>query len=401
MSSFREPPPRPFLKWVGGKTQLLPELLKTVEAAQPYRHYHEPFLGGGALFFALARTGRLKETSYLSDVNQNLTEAYIGLRDETEVVIELLKEHRTKHSEKYYYKVRGGVPHTLAERAARLIYLNKTCYNGLYRENSKGQFNAPFGRYKSPLICDEENLRAVAKALSGVNIATKGFALVLGSAKRGDLVYFDPPYHPVSETANFTAYSRGGFPERAQRDLRDICARLTKRGVKTILSNSMTDFTRTLYKDYFFYRVFANRVVNSRAERRGKVQEALITNFRLLVDGERILEQHIPLPHGTDGGIERIQAREWLIKNNYRDVGNLIDEVLAEWRSQGKLTRRNWWGILAGDTHGNPRTVAGRTFPILRSAQLRQGVPVSSAALCRNPKEEIPPICVTARWSQE
>ncbi len=401
MSSFREPPPRPFLKWVGGKRQLLPELLKTVEAAQPYRHYHEPFLGGGALFFALARTGRLRETSYLSDVNQNLTEAYIGLRDETEVVIELLKKHRAKHTEKYYYKVRGRVPHTLAERAARLIYLNKTCYNGLYRENSKGQFNAPFGRYKNPLICDEENLRAVAKALSGVNIATKGFALVLGSAKRGDLVYFDPPYHPVSETASFTAYSRGGFPERAQRELRDICARLTKRGVKTILSNSMTDFTRTLYKDYFFYRVFAKRVVNSNAERRGKVPEALITNFRLSVDGDRILEQHIPLPHDTDGGIERIQAREWLIRNNYQDVGNLIDEVLAEWRSQGKLTRRNWWGILAGDTHGNPRTVAGRTFPILRSAQLRQGVPVSSAALCRDPKEEIPPICVTARWSQE
>jgi D12 class N6 adenine-specific DNA methyltransferase len=214
-------------------------------------------------------------------------------------------------------------------------------------------------------------------------------------------VYFDPPYHPVSETANFAAYAKGGFPESAQRELRDIFARLTRGGVKVILSNSMTDFTRTLYKDYIIYQVFANRVVNSRADRRGKVPEALITNFRLLVDGERILEQHIPLPRGTDGGIERIQAREWLIQNNYRDVGDLIDEVLAEWRSQGKLTRRNWWEILAGDAHGNPKTVAGRTFPILRSAQLRQGVPVSSAALCRNPKEEIPPICVMARWSQE
>ncbi len=338
MSSFREPPPRPFLKWVGGKRQLLPELLKAVEAARPYRHCHEPFLGGSALFFALARTNQLKRISYLSDVNQNLIEAYIGLRDNTELVVELLKKHRTKHREKYYYKIRSRVPDTLAERAARLIYLNKTCYNGLYRENSIGQFNAPFGRYKSPLICDEENLRAVARTFSGVSIEARGFVSVLEVAKRGDLVYLDPPYHPLSETADFTAYSKSGFPENAQRELRDVFGGLAKRGVKVILSNSMTDFTRRLYKDYFIYRVFANRVVNSRSDRRAKVPEALITNFPMTVDGKRILEKNIPLPSGINGGIERMLAKEWLIQNNYRDIADLIDELVAEWKAQGKRT---------------------------------------------------------------
>jgi len=163
----------------------------------------------------------------------------------------------------------------------------------------------------------------------------------------------------------------------------------------------MTDFTCSVYKDYFIYQVFANRVVNSRADRRGKVPEALITNFPLTIDGEHILEQTIPLARGTGVGIERMLAREWLIQNNYRDIADLIEEVVAEWKAQDKRTRRNWWEILAGDAHGNPRTVAGKTFPVLRAAQIRQGVPVSSAAICRNPKEEIPPIRVTARWPQE
>ena len=214
-------------------------------------------------------------------------------------------------------------------------------------------------------------------------------------------MYFDPTYHPVSETADFTAYSKGGFPESAQRELGDVFTGLTKRGVKVILSNSMTDFTCSVYKDYFIYQVFANRVVNSRADRRGKVPEALITNFPLTIDGEHILEQTIPLARGTGVGIERMLAREWLIQNNYRDIADLIEEVVAEWKAQDKRTRRNWWEILAGDAHGNPRTVTGKTFPVLRAAQIRQGVPVSSAAICRNPKEEIPPIRVTARWPQE
>jgi len=399
MSSFREPPPRPFLKWVGGKRQLLPELLKAVEAAKPYRRYHEPFLGGGALFFALARTGQLRGTSYLSDVNKNLIEACLGVRDDVETVVKLLREHKARHCESYYYEVRSNVPRALTKKAARLIYLNKTCYNGLYRENSKGKFNAPFGRYKNPKICDEENLRVVSKTLSGVSIEARSFASVLTFAKRGDLVYFDPPYQPISETADFTSYAKEGFSESEQKDLSAVFARLANRGVKVILSNSKTDFIVELYKSYFVYQVFANRVVNSKADRRGKIPEALITSFPLPVDGQRILQHNVSFSH-SDNGIERMLAKEWLLQNNYKAIVKLIDEVVAEWKAQGKATRRNWWEILAGDTNGNPRIVAGRTFPVLRTAQLRQGVPVSPAALCRNPNEEAPPIRVTARWSQ-
>ncbi|MCP4041489.1 MAG: DNA adenine methylase [Gammaproteobacteria bacterium] len=272
-------PPRPFLKWVGGKRQLLPELLKAIEAAEAFKHYHEPFLGGGALFFALANTGRLKAGSYLSDINKNLIDAYLGVRNEVEAIIELLKAHKRRHNETYFYEVRAGTPRKLARCAARIIYLNKTCFNGLYRENSKGKFNTPFGRYKNPKICDEENLRAVSQALQEVEIAMHDFTTVLEHAKRGDLVYFDPPYNPVSKTADFTAYSRGGFDASAQERLAEVSTTLATRGVKVILSNSMTEFTKKLYKDFYIYEVMASRRVNSRADRRGKVAEALITSF--------------------------------------------------------------------------------------------------------------------------
>lgn len=401
MSSFREPPPRPFLKWVGGKRQLVPELLKVVEAAKPYRRYHEPFFGGGALFFALARTGQLTGKPRVSDVNKNLIEAYLAVRDDVETVVKLLREHKARHCESYYYEVRSNVPRALTKKAARLIYLNRTCFNGLYRENSKGKFNAPLGRYKNPTICDEENLRAVSKTLAGISIEACSFASVLTFAKRGDLVYFDPPYQPISETAFFTAYSKKGFSETAQKELAEAFARLANRGVKVILSNSITDFTVELYnKSYFVYQVFANRFVNSKADRRGKIPEALITSFPLPVDGERILQLNVPFSPSDSGGIERMLAKEWLLQNNYTAIAKLIDEVVAEWKAQGKATRRNWWEILAGDTNGNPRIIAGRAFPVLRTAQLRQGVPVSSAALCHNPNEEAPPIRVTTRWSR-
>ena len=160
------PTPRPILKWAGGKRQLLGELLGCVTAANPYGRYHEPFLGGGALFFELARTGKLDQPAALSDVNQNLVEVYQAVRDQTETVIELLKQHTQAHEKDHYYSVRADVPDELAARAARFIYLNKTCFNGLYRENQKGQFNVPMGRYKNPRICDADNLRAAAKALA-------------------------------------------------------------------------------------------------------------------------------------------------------------------------------------------------------------------------------------------
>ncbi len=271
--------PRPFLKWVGGKGQLLPELVKRVEMAGDFGRYHEPFLGGGALFFELYRTGKLKKKAYLSDNNPRLIEAYVGVRDEVDAVIDLLQRHKRRHSEDHFYRVRAKSPKSLAERAARVIYLNKTCYNGLYRENRKGQFNAPFGRYKNPVICDEDNLRAVSKALKKASIESRHFQTVADRAAPGDLVYFDPPYHPVSKTASFEGYHQGAFGEDSQRLLSEVFAKLAAKRVYVLLSNSMTGLIRELYKPYHIDTVQAARAVNSRADKRGKVAEALVRSF--------------------------------------------------------------------------------------------------------------------------
>lgn len=277
--------PRPFLKWVGGKRQLLPELLARVERAGAFGRYHEPFVGGGALFFELHRLGLLKKHAFLSDYNPRLIETYEGVRDHVDEVIALLERHKKRHSEDHFYRVRalGEAPEkagkTVSERAARIIYLNRTCYNGLYRENSKGQFNTPLGRYKNPRICDEVNLRAVSKALKKAKIEHRHFESVVEQAKPGDLVYFDPPYHPVSKTASFTAYDQGGFGEDSQRLLALVYERLHEKGVNVILSNSMTDLIRDLYRAYTVDEVYAARAINSRADRRGKVSEALVRNF--------------------------------------------------------------------------------------------------------------------------
>ena len=281
--------PRPFLKWVGGKGQLLPELMARVGKAGDFGRYHEPFVGGGALFFELYKTGRLRKHAWLSDNNPRLIETYQGVKLHVDEIIKLLKCHKAAHCEEYYYEVRAKVPKTLTARAARIIYLNKTCYNGLYRENSKGQFNTPFGRYKNPQICDEENLRAVSMALKKAKIENRHFETVVDAAESGDLVYFDPPYHPVSKTASFIAYTphkrekgildRGTFGEDSQRLLARVYEQLHAKGVKILLSNSMTDFVRDLYGGFRIDQVAANRAVNSRADRRGKVSEALVRNF--------------------------------------------------------------------------------------------------------------------------
>ncbi|HOS02620.1 MAG TPA: DNA adenine methylase [Candidatus Hydrogenedentes bacterium] len=272
--------PRPFLKWVGGKGQLLPELLKAVEAAGAFGKYHEPFVGGGALFFELSRLGRMKgRKAFLSDNNAGLIEAYKGVQENAEAIIALLHGHKEKHCEAYFYAMRADVPSDAIARAARVIYLNKTCFNGLYRENSKGLFNTPFGRYKNPLICDEENLRAVAAALKDARIEQRPFETVIARAAKGDFVYFDPPYHPVSKTASFTSYDKGGFGEDQQRRLAEVFAELDRRGVKALLSNSKTPFIEELYRAFTLREVFATRAINSKADRRGAVSEVLVSNF--------------------------------------------------------------------------------------------------------------------------
>lgn len=274
------PAPRPFLKWAGGKGQLLNELVPRILAAGSITAYHEPFLGGGAVFFELARTGKLPDKVYLSDINTRLMSAYLGVRDCVEKVLARLQVYAQQHNKDHYYQVRAESPDSLSEQAARIIYLNRTCFNGLFRENSRGQFNVPMGRYLNPCICDPVNLRACSEVLKRADLQVQPFAGVLKVAKPGDLVYFDPPYVPLSRTSSFTSYNKDGFKEEDQRTLANVCQELARRGVWVLLSNSMTPLVESLYKvDFRIEVVHATRNVNSRADARGKVAEALISNI--------------------------------------------------------------------------------------------------------------------------
>lgn len=214
------------------------------------------------------------------DINPELVNVFCCVRDRVDELIDLLKQHRDRHCSDYYYHMRSWAEGTSVERAARLIYLNKTCFNGLYRENSKGQFNVPIGRYKKPMICDPGLLRAAASALASTRIELQPFEAVLNYAhSRHDFVYFDPPYYPISATSRFTAYNRYSFSEADQIRLRDTVTALANRGVKVMLSNSDCSFVRDLYKDFRIHTILAARAINSNAERRGKITEVLVTTY--------------------------------------------------------------------------------------------------------------------------
>ncbi len=263
--------PRPFLKWAGGKGQLIPQYIP--HFPKHFSTYYEPFLGGGAIFFYLQPA-----QSFLMDINPELVNVFCCVRDEVEKLIELLKQHRDRHCPEYYYFMRSQISASNVERAARLIYLNKTCFNGLYRENSKGQFNVPLGRYKNPAICDPEHLRAASRALQNARIEVQPFEAVLAYARSfKDFVYFDPPYHPISATSKFTSYNRYTFSSEDQIRLRDTFATLANRGVQVMLSNSDCPFIRDLYRGFTIHTIQAARSINSNAEKRGKITELLIT----------------------------------------------------------------------------------------------------------------------------
>jgi DNA adenine methylase len=273
-----EGPCRPFVKWAGGKRQLLPELKRYVP--ERFERYIEPFVGGGALFFGLS--GRIATSPHspralLGDVNERLIRTYQGVRDSVEDVIEVLRGYR--HEEKFYYQLReqpiDGCSD--AEVAAWLIYLNKIGFNGLYRVNRQNRFNVPFGRHKNPTICDAATLRACSRALSGVDLAVIDFEQAAARAQAGDLVYFDPPYVPLSLTSSFTKYTSDGFDAERQVRLRDVALSLKQRGVHVLLSNSSADSVRELYsKDFEIVEVSATRLVNSKATRRGAITELVI-----------------------------------------------------------------------------------------------------------------------------
>lgn len=266
---------RPFIKWAGGKSRLLEQYKPFLPI--DYERYHEPFLGGGALFFYLAPQLQAQgKQAFLSDLNPELVNVYRCVRDQVEALIELLWIHKQKHGKTHYYEVRSQLPTDAITRAARFIYLNKTCYNGLYRENSKGGFNVPIGRYKNPKICAPDLLRAASAALQIADISERPFSAVLDRAKdASDFVYFDPPYHPISQTSRFTAYSRYRFGVEQQRELRDAITQLAARQVNVLVSNSDCPFVRELYADFDIKTIDAARSINSKASKRGKITEVL------------------------------------------------------------------------------------------------------------------------------
>ncbi len=278
--------PRPFLKWAGGKTQLLQQYQELLP--KRFQNYYEPFLGGGAVFFHLYETQKPPVKSFLMDVNLELINVYRCVKDDVQGLIDHLHIHRSQHSKDYYYGVRGK--HVLpefwfengnnVERAARFIYLNKTCFNGLYRENSKGQFNVPMGSYKKPPILDADLLQAASSALQNASIEAQSFEVIAEHATTAkDFVYFDPPYFPISDTSKFTAYSRDAFTTEDQIRLRDTFATLAKRRVKVMLSNSDCPFVRDLYQDFNIHTIKASRHINSKGSKRGKITEVLVTSY--------------------------------------------------------------------------------------------------------------------------
>lgn len=272
----------PVVKWVGGKRQLLPEIKKYTP--KKYNTYFEPFVGGGAVLFELQ-----PNQAIVNDINKELINVYSVIQNNVDELIETLSNQEIyANTSDCYYKIRelDREPKkfnklTGIERAARILYLNKTCYNGLYRVNSMGEFNSPFGSYKNPNIINEVTLRAVSKYFNESNIKflNGDFEKVLKTAKKGDFVYFDPPYAPISKTSNFTGYNENGFGENEQIRLKEMCDSLNKKGVKFLLSNSDCEFIRELYKEYIIVTIKAKRAINSNGNNRGAVSEVLIRNY--------------------------------------------------------------------------------------------------------------------------
>ncbi len=270
---------RPVLKWVGGKRQIINQIIEYVP--KNFSTYYEPFLGGGAVLFELQ-----PKKAIINDINAELINLYEIIKKNVEELIEDLKQH--KNEKAYFYHLRELDRNkeeynrlTPSQKAARLVYLNKTCYNGLFRVNKAGQFNTPFGNYKNPNIVDEYTLKAVSNYFNKAQISftCQDFEDTLKGIRKGAFVYFDPPYDPISDTSSFTGYDKGGFDRNEQIRLKKTCDWLNDKNVKFLLSNSATDFIKELYKDYKIVTVQAKRAINSISEKRGEIDEVLVMNF--------------------------------------------------------------------------------------------------------------------------
>jgi len=276
---------KPYLKWAGGKRQLLPQIKEYLPKKLSDMRYYEPFIGAGALFFEIQ-----PRRAVINDINEQLIVTYDVIRNNVDDLIEVLAEHKAHHGEEHYYNVReqdrdveSFAKLNPVQKAARIIYLNKTCYNGLYRVNSQGLFNVPYGRYANPAIYDEPILRGISRYLNSVDVKIHcgDFADVVKKAGKGSFIYFDPPYHSPNNT-NFTGYQVGGFNDDEQRRLQTVFCERTDAGAKCLLSNSDTGFIRELYSDERFeiVTVRAKRVINSDSAGRGEVGEVLIKNWK-------------------------------------------------------------------------------------------------------------------------
>jgi len=267
------------IKWAGGKKQLLeqfePFFPKQIE------RYFEPFVGGGTVAFFLLKNHLEIKKIFLSDINQELIITYNAVKNNIDELITLLKEYKIKHNKEFYYEMRAEDVKKLSpvQIAARFIYLNRTCFNGLYRVNSKGGFNVPIGSYKNPTICNEEDLREISELLQKDDVKVAQFDEAVKEAKKGDFIYFDPPYYPLNKGKSFTTYTKDNFLEKEQEKLAELFRELDKRGCKVMLSNSDTDFIKNLYKGYKINFVKATRMINCDATKRGKINEVVITNY--------------------------------------------------------------------------------------------------------------------------
>ncbi len=272
---------QPFLKWAGGKRQLLPVIKEYLP--QKFTQYYEPFIGAGAVLFSLQ-----PKKSVINDTNGELINCYQVIKDHPEQLLELCQQHRENNSKEYFYLLREQdrrndfKDRSPQERAARIIYLNKTCFNGLFRVNSSGQFNVPYGNYSNPVIADPAVIRSVSAYLNqrNVRILQGDFAKAVATARKGAFIYFDPPYHPISDTSSFTGYSVNGFGEQEQIRLKEVCDKLTERGCQVLISNSSASLIQKLYSDpnYKIVEVKAKRAINAVASRRGRINELLIHN---------------------------------------------------------------------------------------------------------------------------
>ena len=374
---------RPFLKWAGAKTKVIPALLPMLPAGA--RRFIEPFIGSGAVFL-----NTNYRTNLLSDSNEDIISLYSVLKLQGEEFIESCRRLfvPSNNDEAQFYRLRDefNACSDVERRAALFVYLNRHCFNGLCRYNQKGEFNTPFGRYTAPRL-PEDAMRTFAQKLEHAELEHRDFREVIKEAAAGDVVYCDPPYVPLSASASFTSYSAGGFLPQDQQDLAELCEKAAARGAVVLVSNHDIPFTRSLYKNADeVVAILVSRSISCDGENRNKAME-LIARF----GGQQGKQSSLPKPTHNS-------ARQWLLASGYEDINQKIESIMLGWQQKGLRTRKDWWEKLAGTLKGAPCVVNGVELPVLSAARIRKGWPPVNGSLCRNRDQPIPGIVKQARW---